>query len=295
MFCFKQNKPKKVGPKKSFNADLSNFGIHRTKKVLYLKHVTPVTVVIALLSTWLMQKHAKETFCGFKTCCSWIFTFLQFLDLVMEKGLKLKANCYLWMLMVVIILDCEDKWPCLTQRVADTQCKYKRYCSYILWLDDSTVHIWDHMPWHRKFFLSLYGECSCSLFLPSGKVLLLMAVYSTARAWIFTGWTKCRRTSTSHKYLFSTFLPASAFIYWLFGNFVWLRRNRRHTNGTGRRLKKTQRMSQRDIFLSAFYIPRELPSPTTRVVSHNSGPFWSEETQIEEWKRKTEQMKEKRG
>ena len=91
----------------------------------------------------------------------------------------------------------------------------------------SVVHIWDHMPWHRKFsfFLSLItGNVHAPFFLPSGKVLLLMAVYSTARAWIFTGRTKRRRTSTSHKYLFSTFLPASAFIYWLFGNFVWLRR-----------------------------------------------------------------------
>lgn len=29
-------------------------------------------------------------------------------------------------------------------------------------------------------------------------------------------WTNRHSTSTSHKYLFSTFLPASAFIYWLF-------------------------------------------------------------------------------
>lgn len=76
-------------------------------------------------------------------------------------------------------------------------------------------------------FFFLYEGYSHSLFLPSGKVLLLMAVYSTARAWIFTGRTKCHRTSTSHKYLFSTFLPASAFIYWLFGNFVCLSGNRR--------------------------------------------------------------------
>lgn len=112
---------------------------------------------------------------------------------------------------------------------------------YILWLDDSIVHIWEHMPWHRKFFfVSLRGECLC---LPSGKVLLLMAVYSTARAWIFTGRTKRCSTSTSHKYLFSTFLPASAFIYWLFSNFVWLRRYNRHTNRTGRRLKKKKKDS----------------------------------------------------
>lgn len=152
-------------------------------------------------------------------------------------------------------------------------------------------------------------------FLPSGKVLLLWAVYSTARAWIFTGRTRRHRTSTSHKYLFSTFLPASAFIYWLFGDFVWLSGNtqtHKKENRTifeekdaadessrQRRETKRKRFWLEEHFLVCFYIPWELPSPTyPGSQSQLWAFFWSEETQIEEWnkkKRKTEQKKEKRG
>lgn len=134
----------------------------------------------------------------------------------MEKGSIVTKATYLWML-----LDCEDEWPCLSQRVIDTQCKHNQYCMFYDLICTSP----------------LYEGCPCSLLWPSGKVLLLMAVYSAARAWIFTGRTKRHCTSTSHKYLFSTFLPASAFIYWLFSNFLCLSRNRRHTN-------RTQRVSQ---------------------------------------------------
>lgn len=157
---------------------------------------------------------------------SWMFK-VRLLGLVMEKGAQLLK------LLPVNATGCDHRG--LWRRGALSFSKGCRYTAltqkmlYVLGLVD--------LPWHRKLFF-LYEGCSRSLFLPSGKVLLLlMAVYSTARARIFTGQTKRHRTSTSHKYLFSTFLPASAFIYWLFGNFVWLSRGRRHTN-------RTQRMSQ---------------------------------------------------
>lgn len=152
-------------------------------------------------------------------------------------------------------------------------------------------HIHDCIPWHRMYFV--YEGCARPLFLPSGKVLLLMAVYRTARAWIFTGRTRCHHTSTSHKYLFSTFLPASAFIYWLFGNFVWLSRNRRHKKeqsewvslSMGRTIKEKGFLDGGTFFLVCFYIPRELPSPTLWVVSQNSGPvliWWNADRRMKE-------------
>lgn len=145
----------------------------------------------------------------------------------------------------------------------------------------------------QEVICSVWGMSVLPL-IPSGKVLL-MAVYCTARAWIFAGWTKCHHTSTSHKYLFSTFLPASAFIYWLLSNFIWLCRNCRHTKKTqrvtrpvdGRRIKE-KAFCMEEYFRVCFYIPWELPSLTTRVDSHNSGPLWFEETQIKEWRKKKE-------
>lgn len=129
-------------------------------------------------------------------------------------------------------------------------------------------------------------RCPHSCFLPSGKVL--MAVYRTARVWIFNGRRKRHLISTSHKYLFSTFLPASAFIYLLFGNFVWLHITHTHTQLVfqpvdGRRIGES--------FLVCFL--HSMRATFTHYPRSQSQlwAFRSEEMQKEEWnkKRKTEQ------
>lgn len=82
------------------------------------------------------------------------------------------------MLLVVVIGDCEDEWPCL-KRVADTQCKTENTVCFMTCRPNRTYLRPHALAQEVVFFL--YAGCSCSLFLPSGKVLLLMAVYSTER------------------------------------------------------------------------------------------------------------------
>lgn len=107
-------------------------------------------------------------------------------------------------------------------------------------------------------------------------------------------WTNRHSTSTSHKYLFSTFLPASAFIYWLFlvTLYDWVeiadtqKEHKRMSQPVDGRTLKEKGIWMEGHFLVCFYIPRELPSPTTRIASHYSGLFfWSEGSQMEEEKK----------
>lgn len=199
----------------------------------------------------------------------------------MEKGVKFAVNagCYhsgLW------------------RRVA---LSFSKGCRYTAWNTKKIYSIFTR-GLHRMYLRphALAQEVIVS-FLPSGKVLLLwMAVYSTARAWIFTGRTKRHRTSTSHKYLFSTFLPASAFIYWLFDNFVWLSRNRRHTDKQKQdyilKRRWRRRIKRRVFWTFSRLLLHSMRATFTHYLGSQSqlwAFFWSEEMQIEEWKKKKQE------
>lgn len=190
-----------------------------------------------------------------------------------------------------------------------TQCKQSNQ-THCIWRPDRTTL----RPLGTSPFV--FEGQSRPLFSPHGKVSSLMAMYSTARARILTARTKCHRTSTSHRYLFSTLLLVSAFIYWLFGDFVRLRRNGRQTNRTQRndsaRLSIGRTIKEKGVFflvclfgvffcwmeehfLVCFYIPWELPSSTyLGSQSQLWAFFWSVEMQIEEWSEKKENWAKER-
>lgn len=122
------------------------------------------------------------------------------------------------MLLVVDRCGLKDKRPCLS---------HKQNPQYVLWFDDLIIYIRDHMPWHRKSFF-LYEGCFCCLVSPSGRVLLLMAVYSTARAWIFTGLNVIVQALHTNTSSVRSCLLQHLFIDCLV-TFVWLSGNRRRT------------------------------------------------------------------
>jgi len=170
---------------------------------------------------------------------------------------------------VATIKDCEDEWP-LT--VTYTQCTHKRYC--ILYDLITSLYVFETTRFGAKrFFSSSRGTAPSRTQWQSDDG----SIKSTNRAWNVTDQTKCHCTSTSHIYLFSTFLPASAFIYCFVSVFydcggiadtrtaTWLKK----MGGKNRRT-----FEQSDVFLSAFTFHESYLYSFTRVVSHNSGPFF---------------------
>lgn len=141
---------------------------------------------------------------------------------------------------------------------------------FYVWLDDLIVHVWNHMPRHR--------DVHAPLSYPVAKY-----------CWQFT--VQQERTGRTYPPSYKHFtqiplqyVPACFSIYVsdCFSN-------------TTESQKGFYFFERRNILLSAFYIPWELPSPTPRVVSHNSGSVRSVGMQIEEWRKRIKKGKLSKG
>lgn len=191
------------------------------------------------------------------------------------------------MLLVVIIVDCEDKWPCLSQRIADTQCNHNNYSIFFDFIVRTYVR--PHALAQEVIFVSLRETSTLPRLTQWQSVVVNGSIqYSKSLNSLLVGLNVIVQALHTNTSSVRSCLLQHLFIDCLMTLYDWI--------GIADTQKQTE---QEDIFkdeekkgfwteehfLVCFYIPWELPSPNyLGSQSQLWAFFWSEEMQIEEWK-----------
>lgn len=162
----------------------------------------------------------------------------------------------------------------LWRRVALSFSKVYRYIVqtqqilYVLWLDDLIVHIWDHMPWHRKLFFFCMRDVHAPVSYPAAECCCYRQ-YTVQQELEsspvgLNAIVQALHTNTSSV---RSCLLQHLFIDCLVTLYVWVgiadtQRNAASSSARRRQeknIKKKKGFESRKHFLVCFYIPWELP------------------------------------